>query len=206
MKNRIALFCFAASLFLVSSASNALPARHSDDSNSSRMQQPFSSGGTIDMHLESGAYDVIGSDADTIVVTADANNLRALKNVQVRINVAGTDATLLVENTPHDNFHATIQIPRRSNLRLRLTAGALTIDGVEGDKDVESHAGVVEIRIPNPEQYGHRDASVVSGSLEAPAFEVDKAGLFRSFHQDGPGKYRLHVHVGAGEISLTTTL
>jgi hypothetical protein len=42
----------------------------------------------------------------------------------------------------------------------------------------------------------------MTGSIEASAFDVSKDGLFRSFEQHGPGKYRLHAHVLAGEIEL----
>jgi hypothetical protein len=45
-------------------------------------------------------------------------------------------------------------------------------------------------------------ASVNSGELNARTFDVEKGGLFRSFERSGPGKYRLHAHVGAGELDL----
>ena len=78
----------------------------------------------------------------------------------------------------------------------------MVIEGVEGDKDVEVSAGRIEIKIPHPEEYGRRDASVHAGSIEASAFNVSKGGLFRSFTQKGAGKYRLHAHVATGEIDL----
>jgi hypothetical protein len=34
--------------------------------------------------------------------------------------------------------------------------------------------------------YDPRDASVMTGSIEASAFDVHKGGLFRSFEQQGP--------------------
>ena len=76
------------------------------------------------------------------------------------------------------------------------------MEDVEGDKNVEVLAGRIQIDVPHPEQYGHRDASVLTGSIEASAFDISKGGLFRSFDQHGPGKYRLHAHVMAGEIDL----
>ena len=62
--------------------------------------------------------------------------------------------------------------------------------------------GRIQIDIPHPELYGRREASVTTGSIESSAFDVSKGGLFRSFEQQGPGKYRLHAHVMAGEIDL----
>ena len=84
----------------------------------------------------------------------------------------------------------------------RLSAGDLTIKGVEGDKDVECRAGDVDIEVAHPEDYRHRDASVLAGSIDASAFNVSKDGLWRSFQQDGAGKYRLHVHLAAGDVTL----
>jgi hypothetical protein len=43
----------------------------------------------------------------------------------------------------------------------------------------------------------------MAGDLTASAFGVNKDGLFRSFEQNNPsGKYRLHAHVGAGDLTL----
>lgn len=60
----------------------------------------------------------------------------------------------------------------------------------------------VRFDVPHPEVYGHCDASVTTGSIESSVFDVFKGGLFRSFDQQGPGKYRLHAHVMSGEIDL----
>jgi hypothetical protein len=44
---------------------------------------------------------------------------------------------------------------------------------------------------------------VTAGDVKAPAFGVNKGGLFRSFRKEYPGgKYRLHAHVGAGDLVL----
>jgi len=76
------------------------------------------------------------------------------------------------------------------------------VENVEGDKDLELLAGRIQVDIPQSEQYGARDASVTTGSIESSAFDIHKGGLFRSFEQHGPGKYRLHAHVMTGEIDL----
>ena len=82
----------------------------------------------------------------------------------------------------------------------------MKIEGIEGNKDVEAHAGDLEIQIAHPEEYGHRDASVLAGDIDASAFNISKEGLFRSFHQKGPGKYRLHAHLGAGDLTIRESL
>jgi hypothetical protein len=166
------------------------------------VQQKFSSGGTIRLHLESGGYIITPANSENIVITCHARSEEKLKEVRVAIKALGTTADVYVRNTPNNNFTATIEVPRRSNLWVRLTAGELNVGNVEGDKDLELNAGSLRVAIPRPQEYGQRDASVTTGSIEASAFDVSKDGLFRSFSQQGPGKYRLHAHVIAGEIAL----
>jgi hypothetical protein len=165
-------------------------------------QQSFASGGTIHLHLEAGGYTITPSDSEIIVVTCQARSDRQLKSAKVSIKPAGTRADVYVLNTPNNNFKATIQVPRRSDLWVRLTAGELDVGSVEGNKDLALNAGSLRVDIPRPQEYGQRDASVTTGSIESSAFEVSKGGLFRSFSQHGPGKYRLHARVIAGEIVL----
>jgi hypothetical protein len=46
------------------------------------------------------------------------------------------------------------------------------------------------------------EASVTTGGLEAAPFGESHGGLFRSFHKEGNGKYKLYAHVGAGDLTL----
>jgi hypothetical protein len=165
-------------------------------------KQKFISGGTIRLHLEAGGYTITPGDSENIVVTCRAPREEQLKRVKVEIKPTEADADVYVSETPHNNFQATIEVPRHTNLWVRLSAGELDIGRVEGDKNVEVRAGRIQIDIPRPELYGHSDASVMTGSIESSAFDVSKGGLFRSFERQGPGKYRLHAHVMTGEIDL----
>jgi hypothetical protein len=164
-------------------------------------QHRFVSGGTIRLHLEAGGYTVTSGDSENIIVTCRAQE-EQLKRVKVEIKVTAVSADIYISDTPHSNFRATIEVPRYSNLWARLSAGELIIESVDGDKNVEVRAGRIQIDIPHPELYGHRDASIMTGSIESSAFDVSKGGLFRSFDQQGPGKYRLHAHLMTGEIDL----
>jgi hypothetical protein len=166
------------------------------------VQKQFVSGGTIRLHLESGGYTVSPSDSDNIVITYHANSEARLRQVKVRIQLGTSSADVFVTDTPNNKFEATIEVPRHSNLWVRLTAGELDVEAVEGDKNLELRAGALQVDIPHPQDYGHRDASVTMGSLESTAFDVSKGGMFRSFEQLGPGKYRLHPHVLTGDIDL----
>jgi hypothetical protein len=175
---------------------------HAQNAGASSAQQKFISGGTIRLHLEAGGYTITPGDSENIVVSCRARTEQQLSRIKVAIKASGAIAEVYVSDTPHNNFQATIEVPRHSNLWARLTAGELDVKAVEGDKNLEVLAGRIQVDVPQPELYGHRDASVMTGSIEASAFDVSKGGLFRSFEQHGPGNYRLHTHVMTGEIDL----
>jgi hypothetical protein len=163
----------------------------------SPLEKEFVSGGKVEMTLESGGYEIRPSADNRIHVRWN----EATKGVAVKLTINGKSGDLRVENTPN-NFHATIEVPAVTNLRIRLTAGALTVGEIKGDKDIELNAGDVNVTCGNTSDWGDVDASVVAGDLRASAFQAQKGGLFRSFQWKGPGRYRLHVHAMAGSINL----
>ena len=167
----------------------------------SPMEKEFVSGGKIEITLESGGYEVRPSADNRIRVRW---NEASGKGVKVKLTANGNSAELKVEDTPH-NFHATIEVPAISGLRIRMTAGALTVSGIRGDKDIESNAGDVLVDVGKSSDWNEVEASVTAGDLSAPAFAANKGGLFRSLHWKSPGKYRLHVSLTAGSVKLRSS-
>ena len=167
------------------------------------VERKFAPGGSVQMRLAPGDYTISGTTADQVRVTYHPTNT-ASGPVQVELQAEGSSASLTVRHSAH-NFHADIEVPLRSDIYVRLGAGDLNVQGVAGSKDIEVHAGDVNVDVRRPEDYRQVDASVAVGDLTAPAFNVNKDGLARSFKRQGPGSYRLHVHVGAGDVRLYQT-
>jgi hypothetical protein len=162
------------------------------------LERPFAAGGRVTMDLSAGEYEITGSPDNRVRLDWDADDRHDVDN---RLTVQGTEARVSTDG-PTNHFRVRIQVPARSNLYVRLTAGELTIKGIEGDKDVELHAGELDIDVLRPEDYGHVDAKIWAGEIRASAFRITKEGLFRSFDWNGTGKYRLHAHLKAGEMRL----
>lgn len=160
-------------------------------------EKDFVSGGKVRITLESGGYDIQASPDNRIHV-----RWNEATRTRVKLTTNGNSAVLRVENTPNNNFHATIEVPALTDLRIRLTAGDLTVSGIKGDKDIEANAGDMNISVGNSSDWGDVDASVTAGDINASPFQASKGGLFRSFHWRGPGKYKLHVHIMAGDVNL----
>src|SRR5215831_16162026 len=157
-------------------------------------------GAPLRLELSSGDYRIEAGQPDRMLITSRPKN--PADRAKVHFGISATRTSALVRVSGSRDFAATIQIPRNLNLNVRLSAGRLVIDRIIGDKDIQSHAGELEINVGRPEDYKTVDASVLAGDIDASAFQRSKSGLFRSFNSKGPGRYRLHVHLGAGQIRL----
>jgi len=168
---------------------------------SDSLERAFAPGGRIHMNLSAGDYRISGAKENRIQVLWKVRNAADLPRVRVQADVKGSEATLATDGV-RNGFEAEVRVPARSGLRVRLTAGDLTVEGIEGNKDIESHAGDVTIDVGRAEDYSRVDASLWAGDLEAPPFNVSKGGLFRSFDWKGHGAYTLHAHLKAGDLRL----
>jgi len=158
----------------------------------------FASGGEVRLSLCSSGVDLVGTDDSAVRVSYFPER----EDVKVRIDVSGDHADVKLRGCPNNNFRARIEVPKSSAIYVRMLAGQLLVRDIIGDKDVELSFGQITLDVGRPEDYGRVDASVNSGQIDAAAFDVNKGGLFRWFDKKGPGKYRLHAHVGAGQVDL----
>lgn len=162
----------------------------------------FHSGGKLRMNLRSGDFRVVGGADNKITVRISGRNAYRASDVRVQLEGSDSSADLTVSGGPKNDLEVTIEIPKKTGLFVRMSAGNLELRHVVGDKDAELHAGELIIEVGDAGDYSSVDASVYSGGLEASPFGESHGGLFRSFHKEGNGKYHLHAHVGAGDLTL----
>jgi hypothetical protein len=170
------------------------------EGNEGRLQLQLSPGQTLRLELSSGDYQIEPGVAGKLTVISRERDASQPQKPRFGIDTNQKEAAVRVD-APKD-YAAVIQVPRNSNLRIHLNGGRLRVDGIDGDKDIESSAGDVSIDVGRPENYRRVDASVDVGHIEAPLFQVAQEGFGQSFSRVGPGSYRLHAHVGTGEIRL----
>lgn len=162
----------------------------------------FKSGGKLRMYLRSGDFRVVGGADNKITVQVMGENAYRASDLRVRLEGSNDAADLTISGGPKNGLEVTIEVPRKTALFVRMPAGNLELRQVIGDKDAELHAGELMIDVGEPSDYSRVDASVYSGGLEARPFGESHGGLFRSFHKEGNGRYHLHAHVGAGDLTL----
>jgi hypothetical protein len=148
----------------------------------------FPSGSKLRLHLRSGEFRIVGRSDNKITVHLAGRNADYARDLTVRFRRWGNDGDLRIFGGPKNNLEVTIEVPISAMLFVRMPAGDLSVEGVSGDKDIELHAGDLNISIGDAADYGHVDASVLSGDLEAPPFHESHGGLFRSFEKRGAGK------------------
>lgn len=162
----------------------------------------FHSGGKLRMYLRSGDFHIVGGSDNRITVRITGRNAYRASDMRVQLEGSNNSADLNVSGGPKNDLEVTIEVPKKTGLYVRMAAGNLELQHVTGDKDAELHAGELVIDVGDASDYSRVDASVYSGGLEASPFGESHGGLFRSFHKEGNGRYHLHAHVGAGDLTL----
>lgn len=153
------------------------------------------------LHVRSGEILIVGTDDSKISVDLAGKNVDKIQDVKARFSLANNVADFHLTGGPKNELQIIIHVPKNSDLTARVSAGDVSVQDVVGNKDVELHAGELTIAVGKPEDYGHVDMSVNAGEVDAEIFGDSKGGLFRSFSRESSGKYRLHAHVGAGQLN-----
>jgi hypothetical protein len=162
----------------------------------------FAPRGQIDLRVRPGEIHIIGSDEGRIVVRVEGRQGRDSKDMQARFEKHGNSGVLEIAGGPRNDVTITVQVPRESNLVVRVFAGDVEVRDVVGDKDVELNFGSLRIGVGDATDYSSVKASVSSGEIDAKPFGESHGGLFRSLEKSGNGRYKLRAHVGAGQLSL----
>ncbi|HEX6771361.1 MAG TPA: hypothetical protein VF126_04995 [Acidobacteriaceae bacterium] len=117
----------------------------------------------------------------------------------------GSQAKIVIHTpkTGDHSFEVTIYVPERSDLRLSLGVGDLTIRGISGNTDAEVGVGDLKVTVHNPHDYRSVAMSVHIGDVDASAFDLHPSGfLGKSVKGEFPaGNYRLKLHTGIGDVS-----
>jgi hypothetical protein len=157
---------------------------------------------TLRLHLRDGDYRIVASDSDDITISTDGKNREGAKKVKVLLKRNGESLDITLTHVPRNECQVTIAVPKETNLYARMRAGDLSVDGVAGDKDLELMAGDLTIRGSGAADYGPVDLSVKFGDVHGGEFGVPKGTVGNSLRRDGSGKYKLHAHVFAGDLTL----
>ncbi len=166
----------------------------------------FVAGGTLHVRLSVGDVSIRRSDSNQIRLhyTVKSRHESTVKNAHVDFEVHGRDAEIEFHASSGGNaqFDVELEVPQNTNLDVHEKVGDLTVENIEGDKDLE--LGVGDIRVEGGRSaYHFVRASTSIGDVDGPEGYDESGGwLGKTLKYHGDGKYELRAHVGVGDITL----
>jgi hypothetical protein len=155
----------------------------------------------IEIRAGHGGVDVVGTNIPDVQVSIDGQRSEAA-GAQVRIDRKRDYLLVQIDDIPRLS-RAQVRVPRDASIAVTMSAGQLTIEGIEGgDIAAVLRSGEMTIRVGEASNFRSANAFVLSGKLQAPAFQVEKAGVWRGMYWSGPGTHTLKAHVTAGLLVL----
>jgi hypothetical protein len=165
----------------------------------------FVAGGMLHVHLTVGDVHVRRSDSARIhlTYTVKSRHEKNVKDAQVDFQVRGNDA-FIEFHTPfggNTQFDVDLEVPPNTNLDVHQKVGDLTVEDIDGDKDLS--LGVGDIRVGKAQShYRLVHASTGIGDVHSDGYGETSGWLGKSLRYHGEGKYELRAHVGVGDITL----
>jgi hypothetical protein len=166
---------------------------------------PMQSGADLSVASLSTDIRIVGTDQEGIRVSCRADVMDGAKDISLKLSGTAARARLSItgDHLKHNNLHIRIEVPRKVGLTLRMAAGAVKVEEIVGNKDIELTAGAITISSAHDWDYKDVNASVAIGAVNAQVYGANKGGFFRAFRkQDANGEYRLYAHLTTGQIDL----
>jgi hypothetical protein len=165
----------------------------------------FVAGGMLHVRLNIGDIHVRRGTDNKIHLryTVKSRHESNVKEARADLDVRGRDATIEFHAPSGGNtqFDVELEVPSNTNLDLHQKIGDLTVEDVEGDKDLE--LGIGDIRVSSGHT-GYRlvRASAGIGDVNGDGYGETSGWLGKTLKYHGEGKYELRAHVGVGDINL----
>ena len=164
---------------------------------------PLKSNSVLTVDAHQADFEVIGTDQEGIRVACKLRHQEDAGKIKISFSMADGANSLQFKGGPKNNVSIHIEVPRRTDLRLRATAGDLKIDHVIGNKDIRLRFGDISVSPVTIEEYGSVQGSVRIGDINVPGGGAKKEDFFRSFATSAaPGKFHLDAHVTIGDITF----
>lgn len=173
---------------------------HADERSTDSTEVAFIDSGRININLTAGEHTITESTDNKIRVSWHVED-EDIREVDAHTEVNGSTAKIDVDG-PSKDFRTVIEVPRHSDLVVRLSAGELDIGPIEGDKDIRLRAGALNIEVGEIDEYGEVKGSLWAGDINAGPFSQEKSGLFRSVKWEGNGDHSLHFKLYAGDVNI----
>jgi hypothetical protein len=159
----------------------------------------------LSIHSRPAGLEIVGTDQAAIHVSCTSGDEGDSQRMHIRFHGNQDNETLTIAGDllKGNNVRVRIEVPRKTSLRVEMSAGEVKVEEIAGDKDIDLYAGRIAISSTHPWDYRSVDVSVSIGAVNAPVYGVQKGGFFRGITKEtANGEYSLQAHVITGEIDL----
>src|SRR3954470_10675502 len=195
------LFCFALVLLCPASLFASDHLKYEATRHDAR---DFVAGGSLHLRMTVGDLHIKRGDSTKIKLeyTVKSSHEKNVQQSRVDFDVHGNTASIEF-HAPSSNtqFEVDLEVPENTNLDIHEKVGDLTVENIQGDKDL--NLGVGDIRIANGHsEYRLVNASAGIGDVNSDSYGETHGWLGKSLKYHGEGKYELRAHVGVGDITM----
>jgi hypothetical protein len=169
----------------------------------------FAAGESLRVHVSAGDVKIIkGSDPRHIVLRYTAKSEDdggdASGRVKTRFEAKGSEIEIDLTGPTNGscNLDVEVEVPSPVNLSVRMSAGDLVMDGVQGNIDAVDRVGDIRIKPGPQKEYSLIQASTRIGDVDGLPGSVH-GWLGKSGKVTGTGQYRLYAHVWVGDVHLS---
>jgi hypothetical protein len=169
------------------------------------LDAPLRPGAVLRVHSRPAGLEIVGTDQAAIHVSCTSGDEGDAQRIRIRFQGNQDDETLTIggDLRKGNNVRVRIEVPRKTSLRVEMSAGEVKVEEIAGDKDINLYAGQITISSTRPWDYRRVDVSVSIGQVNAPVYGAQKGGFLRSITKEtADGEYSLHAHVTTGQIEL----
>jgi hypothetical protein len=169
------------------------------------LDAPLRPRAVLRVHSRPAGLEIVGTDQAAIHVSCTSGDEDDAQRIRIRLQGNQDDETLTIAGDLRkgNSVRVRIEVPRKTSLRVEMSAGEVKVEEIAGDKDIDLYAGRIAISSTRPWDYRSVDVSVSVGAVKAPIYGTEKGGFFRGITKEtADGEYSLHAHLIAGEIDL----
>jgi len=166
----------------------------------------FVAGGFVHVRFGVGDIHIKRGDSSKIKLQYTVKSRREsnVKEARVDFDVKGNDASIELHAPSSGNteFDVELEVPANTNLDVHEKVGDMTIDNIDGDKDLDLGVGDIRVIAAGQSAYRLVRASTGIGDVDSGGYGETSGWLGKTLKYRGDGKYELRARVGVGDIRL----
>jgi hypothetical protein len=167
----------------------------------------FVAGGMVHVRLSVGDLRVTRGNSNQIRLhyTVKSRRESHVRDAHVEFEIHGRDAELEFHAPTtggNTQFDVELEVPRNTNLDVHEKVGDLTVEDIEGDKDLELGVGDIRVAFGRSAYHLVRASTSIGDVNGGDGYDESGGWLGKTLKYHGDGRYELQAHVGVGDITL----